>query len=149
MSTYWKDRLFVIAQFILMILFILPVNLGHFQVFRAIGLVLVFIGGFIGAGAIWQLRHSISPFPSPKPSADLIDGGVFRWVRHPIYTGILTMVFGYALVSGSVWKGVIAFALLVLFQFKARYEEQLLLGKFDSYANYMATTGRFLPKVDK
>lgn len=149
MTTYWKDRLFVTAQFILMILFIFPVNLGHFQVFRAVGLVLVFTGGFIGMGAIWQLRHSISPFPSPKPSADLIDGGLFRWVRHPIYTGILALVFGYALVSGSIWRGLIAGALLVLFQFKARYEEQLLLSKFGSYPNYMATTGRFLPKVGK
>lgn len=147
MSTYWKDRLFVLVQFILMVSYVIPVNLGAFTDFHVIGLTFVCFGFLIGSAAIWQLRHSISPFPSPKATANLIDGGVFKWIRHPIYTGILFATSGYALYSGSIWKGLLSMALLMLFQFKSRYEEQLLKNKFDQYADYMAKTGRFLPKL--
>lgn len=147
MSNYWKDRLFVAIQFLLMAAYILPVATGSFQRYYEVGMGLVAFGGLVVLAAIWQLRHAISPFPSPKATADLINHGVFRWIRHPIYTGILAMTFGYALNSGSIWKTLIALALLILFQFKARYEEQLLKKNFDQYADYMEKTGRFLPKV--
>ena len=149
MSTYWKDRLFVAIQFLLMVAYILPLTIGSFQRYYEVGMGLVAIGGLVVIAAIWQLRHAISPFPSPKATANLIDNGVFRWVRHPIYTGILAVSFGYALISGSVWKALVALTLLVLFQFKARYEEQLLKKNFDQYSKYMEKTGRFLPKVGR
>lgn len=149
MSVPKKDRLFVGAQFILMIIYVIPLNLGYFYRFKIAGITVLMIGAIVGLDAIWQLRHSISPFPSPKANADLIKNGVFRWVRHPIYTGIFAVTFGYAIYSGSIWKGIISVGLLVLFQFKARYEEQLLLDKFDQYSKYMAKTGRFLPKLLK
>lgn len=149
MSNNWKDRSFVLAQAVLMVAFITPVNWGFMQSFPIVGLVMVIFGVLVSLIAIWQLRHSISPFPSPKAAARLIAGGVFRWIRHPIYTGILFVTFGYAIYSGSVWKGLLAIALLILFQFKARYEERLLLSKFVPYEAYMAKTGRFLPKLSR
>ncbi len=147
MSTYWKDRLFVGTQFLLMAAYIIHVDLGYFNPLKLIGLGMTVCGGMVGLMAIWQLRHSISPFPSPKLSAVLIDNGIFKWVRHPIYTGIMAMSFGYALVTGLFWKALIAVLLLILFQFKARYEEQLLQTRFEDYPSYMSKTGRFLPKL--
>lgn len=147
MNSYRKDRLFVAGQLVLMLSYVMPVNLGYFGGFPVIGWVLIPLGCMIGAGAIWQLRYTLSAYPTPRSSAKLIDGGVFRWIRHPIYTGILTVMLGYMLYSGSVWRGTVTLFLLVLFQFKARYEEQLLRERFDQYTDYMAKTGRFLPKV--
>ena len=147
MSTYWKDRLLVTVQFILMATYIIPVNLGHFPGFPVAGLFFILLGGFAIITAIWQLRHSISPFPSPKANANLIHEGVFSWVRHPIYTGILSAAFGYIIYTGSVWRSVLSLVLLILFQYKARYEEQLLKERFRQYEFYMNKTGRFLPKV--
>ncbi|MDW3193076.1 MAG: isoprenylcysteine carboxylmethyltransferase family protein [Cytophagales bacterium] len=149
MNTYWKDRLFFSAQFILMVAYIIPVSWGSFATFQMVGLAFVFTGILTSAAAVWQLRHSISPFPSPRATARLIDGGVFKWIRHPIYTGILLAALGYSLYSGSVWKGLLTVALWILFQFKARYEEHLLLNRFDQYSAYMDRTGRFLPKVGR
>lgn len=149
MNTYWKDRLFVATQFVLMLSYVMPINLGYFRHFPVIGWVLTLIGCLIGAWAIWQLRHALSPYPTPKSSASLIDEGIFQWIRHPIYTGVLTVALGYTFYSGSVWRGVITLCLLILFQFKARYEERLLQARFDEYLDYMNKTGRFLPKVGK
>jgi protein-S-isoprenylcysteine O-methyltransferase Ste14 len=50
-----------------------------------------------------------------------------------------------ALYSESVVRLLIFAALLLLFTLKARYEEQLLLGKYPGYAAYMTRTGMFLP----
>ncbi len=147
MTNYWKDRLYVTIQFILMLLLIVPFNFGHFAKREVLGVALFIVGSSIAAMAIWQLRHSISPFPSPKKSAQLINNGVFRWMRHPIYTGILFVALAYTLLTGSVWRVLVTIALFILFHFKARHEERLLMRKFETYTNYMTKSGRFLPKL--
>ncbi|WP_442905501.1 methyltransferase family protein [Kaistella sp.] len=74
---------------------------------------------------------------------------LYRWVRHPIYTGIILVVFGYAAGTGSVHKLIIAFGLLLLFYLKSTYEEKQLLKQYPTYADYRRRTGRFFPKLFK
>ena len=62
-----------------------------------VGVVAIVVGAIIVARASWDLRASLSPFPRPTSARELVDGGAFRRVRHPIYSGILLAGAGWAL----------------------------------------------------
>lgn len=144
-----KDLLLVALQIFLFALYFL--DFGFFKIddlgiISNIGLMIAIVGSFVLLIAILQLNTNLSPFPRPKDSSILIQNGLYAHIRHPIYTGILFVVFGMALFLGSIYKIGIGFLLLLLFHFKTRYEEKLLLQKFDEYEMYMLKTGRFIPK---
>jgi protein-S-isoprenylcysteine O-methyltransferase Ste14 len=72
-----------------------------------------------------------------KERHELIEGGPYRFVRHPIYSGVLLMLFGTMLVWGRL-VGVVAFvAIVVGLSVKASLEERLLMRHFpEAYARY-------------
>ncbi|WP_340202317.1 methyltransferase family protein [Ascidiimonas sp. W6] len=115
-------------------------------IINTLGLVIAFSGFFVLSTALLQLNTNLSPFPTPKKGSKLIKNGLYSHIRHPIYTGILFTVFGIAIYLGSIYKIGIGFLLLLLFDVKVRYEEQLLRNKFHDYENYIKKTGRFLPR---
>lgn len=73
----------------------------------------------------------------------LVVHGVYRYVRHPSYTGSLLVLSGVAIlcpVIAIIW---LAFA---FFLSRAVAEEQILKS-YPGYADYAARTGMFIPKV--
>ena len=95
--------------------------------------------------ALVQLGRSLTALPTPLPDATLKTGGLYRWVRHPIYTGVLGLAVPSALLARSWLALVGAVGLVVLFDRKARFEEALLARRYPDYAAYAAVTPRFLP----
>jgi protein-S-isoprenylcysteine O-methyltransferase Ste14 len=81
-----------------------------------------------------------------KQGHELIRSGPYRYVRHPIYTGLLAALFGTALETGA-WRGLIGFALIVVaIVYKYRTEEAFLSGKFgDDYVRYRAEVPALVP----
>lgn len=143
-----KDVVYVSIQFILFLVYALApqARVFYFQgILKDLFLLITVLGGLVLLLALLQLNKNLSPFPTPKTNGKLIVIGLYRWVRHPIYSGILLLAFGYALFSESLNRLLIAFSLLVLFYFKSTYEEKLLNQKFPNYKNYKQTTGRFFP----
>lgn len=112
-----------------------------------VAFVSTWVGFFILALAILQLRNSLTAFPTPKDNSSLITSGLYKWVRHPIYTGILLAVFGYSLYSTSYSRLGISFALMFLFFIKTAYEERQLKRKYPTYTEYAEKTGWFFPKL--
>jgi protein-S-isoprenylcysteine O-methyltransferase Ste14 len=72
-----------------------------------------------------------------KERHELIEGGPYRFVRHPIYSGVLLMLFGTMLVWGRL-VGVVAFVVIIAgLSVKASLEERLLMSHFpEAYAQY-------------
>ena len=72
-----------------------------------------------------------------KERHELIEGGPYRFVRHPIYSGVLLMLFGTMLVWGRL-VGVIALVVIIVgLSIKAYLEERLLMRHFpEAYARY-------------
>jgi protein-S-isoprenylcysteine O-methyltransferase Ste14 len=145
-----KDIIFVSIQLILFViyftpLFSFPFHLNVFLKYAA--LVFAFIGLVIILVAILQLNKNLTPFPTPKESGTLIQQGLYNYIRHPIYTGIILTTTGFGLFDESIWKITIGIALWVLFYFKSRYEENLLAKHFSEYNVYRERTGRFFPFV--
>lgn len=144
-----KDKIFVTLQFLVFLAWLPDVNRWHFELsenLQALALIFAVIGALLVLIALWQLRMNLSPFPSPKKEAQLITGGVFAFARHPIYSGLMFMVFGISIWLGSGYKLAVSLLLLVLFHLKSRYEEQRLTEAFPDYPVYKRNTGRFFPK---
>ena len=103
-----------------------------------VGLVVLVLGA-VGLG------RSLTALPTPVPHGDLRTGGLYRFVRHPIYTGVLALSYGAALPSGSWAVVAAALALTGWLAAKARWEEQQLRRRYPGYDAYAARTPRFVP----
>lgn len=104
---------------------------------------IVATGGALEAGfGLLHLGASLTPYPEPIELGNLIHGGMYRYVRHPIYGGITLGMVGVALLQAS-WAGLaLAIAGGLFFWLKAGFEERRLLVKYPGYALYRRRTPR-------
>lgn len=112
------------------------------------GIVITAIGVAL---AIWA-RYCIGQYWSArvtlKEGHRLIRSGPYRWIRHPIYTGMLVASAGTALTLGEC-RGIVAVVLiLATHSRKAQREERMLHTEFgEEYAAYRRTTGFLFPRL--
>jgi protein-S-isoprenylcysteine O-methyltransferase Ste14 len=119
----------------------------HSPALEAVG-VIVFLSGL--ALAVWARVHLGGNWGMPmtrKADPELVTSGPYRWVRHPIYSGILLGLVGTALAVNL--DLLIAFAVaLAYFAYSATVEERTLAAAFpDTYPNYRAQTKMLIPYV--
>jgi protein-S-isoprenylcysteine O-methyltransferase Ste14 len=102
--------------------------------------------GFIlaGAGTV-QLGRNLTPFICPKADAVLLAKGAYRLVRHPIYSGLLLMSFGWGLWVHGWLTLCYAVLLFLIFDIKSRKEEVFLIQKFPGYLAYSRRIKRLIP----
>ena len=83
-----------------------------------------------------------------KEDHELITTGLYHYVRHPIYTGVLLMILATALSVGTLSAG-IGFVIIVLgLWFKLRAEEEILTKHFPKeYSVYKDRTKALIPYV--
>jgi protein-S-isoprenylcysteine O-methyltransferase Ste14 len=117
---------------------------------RAIGAVLV-------AGGVAFLLHSFARFaiegigtPAPvAPTEQLVVGGVYRYVRNPMYLAVGATIVGQALFFGRA--SLLVYAALfgvVVFSFVHLYEEPTLEQQFgESYDAYRRAVPGWLPRL--
>ncbi len=106
---------------------------------------LEWIGIAVLVVGVVNLGRSLTPLPSPVAHGELRTGGLYRYVRHPIYSGLIALTVGAAVRSGSIVVAVATVALTGWFSLKARWEEDKLLATYPGYADYARRTPRFVP----
>jgi protein-S-isoprenylcysteine O-methyltransferase Ste14 len=111
-----------------------------------IGTVLLIVGLSFSVWARVVLGRNWSGTVTIKKDHELIQSGPYRWVRHPIYTGIILGFLGSAVARNSP-AGYLGVALVAVgFWFKLQREETWLRETFgDSYAQYADKTARLIP----
>jgi 2-amino-4-hydroxy-6-hydroxymethyldihydropteridine diphosphokinase len=113
-----------------------------------LGAVLLLAGVIQTTLGLLHLGVSLTPYPEPLQLGNLVHGGVYRYVRHPVYGGLSLGMFGLALYQLS-WIGlVVAAGGGLFFWLKAGYEERRLLAKYPEYLDYRARTrARIIPWI--
>jgi protein-S-isoprenylcysteine O-methyltransferase Ste14 len=150
-ETRGASRRFVIAQNVLLVLFMAiglfaPKNyLFASEIIRMIGNVIAAIGVVLILFSVISLRRVIQVAPEPKEGGQLIQSGPYRFLRHPIYTGIIFCVIGLFLRTATIWIGIASLAVIVFLFFKAGFEEKLLLVAYPDYEQYRRRTWGLLP----
>jgi protein-S-isoprenylcysteine O-methyltransferase Ste14 len=111
------------------------------------GLALTALGVGISIWARLSLGSNWSGMVTLKTGHELVRKGLYRWIRHPIYTGILLGMIGTAMIKGHL-RGWIGLAIVFAgFYFKARREERFLREEFGAgFDEHSQRTGMFLPK---
>jgi protein-S-isoprenylcysteine O-methyltransferase Ste14 len=122
-----------------------PVGSSIEQMARVLGLVVLIGGLIVFALGIITLGRSLSPLPAPLPSAELVERGIYRFIRHPIYTGLILAGLGGSIYAVSPLALLLTGALAVVLDLKSRREEIWLRERFAGYAAYVARTRRFIP----
>lgn len=107
------------------------------------------IGLAVLAVGLINLGRSATPLPLPVENGDLRSDGLYRYVRHPIYTGVMTLAVGSAIPSGSIAVAAAAAGLVAWLAVKARWEERRLTARYPEYPSYAARTPRFIPSWRK
>ena len=147
MSRANVDRLWVGGQLLLFtVLIVTAVFAPHWPARLALaiaGIALVVAGGLVMLWAGRTLGSSLTPFPSPRGAH--LERGPFRFVRHPMYGGVIVVLTGAALITGPLAL-VPALASIPFLLLKARYEEGLLTETDPSYGEYLGRVRkRFFP----
>jgi protein-S-isoprenylcysteine O-methyltransferase Ste14 len=109
------------------------------------GSVLIVAGVALGYFGIRDLDRSLSPLPRPRDTAVLIQDGVYRQLRHPIYAGLMLIAIGWSLLMASLLALGLSLALALLLDLKARREEVWLRDRYPGYSEYASHTKRFVP----
>ena len=97
------------------------------------------------AAGVFNLGDALTPYPQPLNNAGLRTHGIYRYVRHPIYAGVIIAALGWALWWLSP-AGVLYFCMVGLFfDRKVTFEERWLRRTYTEYSTYQKTVKKFIP----
>ena len=102
-----------------------------------------------GLWLVWMfqaLGHNLTDTVVTRANATLVNHGPYRYVRNPMYSGVLMLGFGLGLALNT-WLLPVAYSLVFVFMAaRTPIEERYLMERFgESYRIYRTRTGRFFP----
>jgi protein-S-isoprenylcysteine O-methyltransferase Ste14 len=107
------------------------------------------VGGVILLWSFWNFLHEGHGTPAPvDPPKELVAVGFYRYVRNPMYVGILAMIIGHFLWFGYWYLLVYAGVVFLAFHtFVTFYEEPTLKRTFGAaYEDYRRNVPRWIPR---
>ena len=147
---YWHYILIITA----VLLFNIPVYpltlslVSHSTAIAILSLALAISGLAIAITARRTLASNWSGSVTFKRDHDLITRGIYQYMRHPIYTGVLLMFLGTALLVGTLGAAIGFLVLFFTFWFKLRQEEALMERHFPrEYPAYKNRTKALIPYI--
>jgi protein-S-isoprenylcysteine O-methyltransferase Ste14 len=117
------------------------------SVTTVLGVLLGIVGLVLAVRGLVDLRGALTPLPRPKDDAELVESGVYRLVRHPVYGGLVIAAAGWGLFAASAVALACALLLLGFFRLKSGREEAWLRERYLGYDAYAARTRRMIPLI--
>ena len=119
-------------------------------IFSYLAFPLWLIGIAILLWSFWNFLYEVRGTPAPiDPPKELVATGFYRYVRNPMYVGILAAILGHFLWFGY-WNLLIyeAVVFLAFHTFVTIYEEPTLKIKFGAaYEDYLRNVPRWIPRL--
>ena len=97
------------------------------------------------AWSVWSLRSLGKNLSVLAQARSVVEHGPYRWVRHPLYSGEIVCCLGLAIAAGTVAAAGVWMVLVGLQVYRARREEQILIGTLPAYAGYRTRTAALFP----
>ncbi len=138
-----KSVVLVALQFIFILLLLLETPLHNLS---ALSDTLITISILLVFWAIVAMQKSkLRILPEPSNDATLVTNGPYRFIRHPMYTGILLGCSGLLIAHFTWIRFAFALALAMVLIIKLNREEKMLSEKFKGYDDYIRHTSRLFP----
>lgn len=104
------------------------------------------------AGLVYWLFSSIgsgiTPTSATRKEHTLVTNGIYRWVRHPLYSVGSSLFIAIGMMADNWFIAMLGVLTFILMALRLPKEEANLIEKFgNEYREYMKTTGAFLPKL--
>jgi protein-S-isoprenylcysteine O-methyltransferase Ste14 len=154
LASRFSHRLPIILAYVLMFVPYTAKGWLQLQIFsgelwvQLLGVVTTAAGLLFAIWARLYLAGNWSSAVTVKVGHELVRTGPYRWVRHPIYSGLVLATLGTAIDNGEL-RGLIALALAFTgFTVKSRIEERAMTSTFGAeYQDYSQSTGGILPRL--
>lgn len=145
-----KGRVLVAVQFGCLIALLLLPSSGIATPWRALIARLAVVAAVaVLAIAFVNLRKSVTVFPEPRDNVPFITHGIYGYVRHPMYLGVLLFGGGIALSKWTLANALVFLVLAVDLQIKYRYEDRLLAAKWPTATGYQSRVGALFPRLNR
>jgi protein-S-isoprenylcysteine O-methyltransferase Ste14 len=83
-----------------------------------------------------------------EQTSELVDTGIFRYIRHPLYSSLLFLTWGIFLKNTTILLLIVALASSFFLYITARYDENECMACFgEHYREYMKRSKRFIPFI--
>lgn len=140
--------LWVGGQAVIAVAFVLSPWSLHGAIAVVLGAALCALGVVVAIAALRALGSALTPTPVPRDGSALQTNGIYRWIRHPIYTSLLTIMLGLLLGAGT-GVGVLWWLVAIgFFTAKSRWEDRLLHERYGTvWEQWARTTGALLPRI--
>lgn len=117
------------------------------SILQSCGIAIGLLATLIMVIAVINLGKNLTPLPCPKDNAILIQNGLYQFVRHPIYFGVLLAAIAWLLIFPGIYILIYAIGLFFLFDIKARREEVWLVERFPDYRDYQRRVKKLIPAI--
>lgn len=119
-------------------------------IFAYLAFPLWLIGAVVLLWSFWNFLAQGRGTPAPiDPPKEMVATGFYRYVRNPMYVGVLAIIIGHFLWSGY-WN-LLIYAMIVFLAFHVfvtYYEEPNLKRKFGApYESYLKKVPRWIPRL--
>lgn len=108
------------------------------------------IGVLCTFGIYWlfsSIGSGITPTSATRKEHKLITRGIYRWIRHPLYTIGSSFIISFGMMADNWFIAAFGILAFILMASRTPKEEANLIEKFgDEYREYMKRTGRYLPR---
>ena len=140
---------------------VLAVNYKHwfenpFSINQLISWVLLFYSIWLVCAGMYEILRKGKPSSSRNDSklfsfektTELVETGVFRHTRHPLYASLIFVTWGILLKNPTLILCIISAVSTSLFFLTSRYDEKECIAYFgEKYRIYMKNTKMFIPFV--
>jgi len=117
-------------------------------ILKPAGLVIIILGCYVNIKGRKELGKNWANQVTIYEDQQIINTGVYRYVRHPLYASLIWMFYGACLVYPNYLAFLSNTMIFVPFMYyRAKQEEKLLMEQFDEYGNYKKSTGMLFPKL--
>jgi protein-S-isoprenylcysteine O-methyltransferase Ste14 len=123
--------------------------LRGFPIISYVGFLLIFLGLVVNWTGILTLKKQWSSVVIIKDDHQLIDHGIYKFIRHPIYSAVFLVLLGFCLALAN-WISflVILVPNMISFGYRIHVEEKALEKHFgEKYINYERRTKRLIPWI--